>query len=530
MCSTCLGEPHRAFTSKEDDPVAVVLSDQGFPANVLAIDGGECLRVIRVEDGTVGELVSEMLVMTRGRSLKPGSVIVLGSLTQLGRDGTAWHASEWKKGRILLRKELGDVIVVPLLPLVTADVQEEHTVRSLKEILNWIDDMEGGETELLKGVRRQYVHEFLGEATEGDRWADGLQPLKLPISVQQGEGLTLYRSKNWGRLPRFLKAVGEHEEAVWVGKLCVGMNLEIGFSLATTFCTGRTLTAIRAQEEGGSELRMEVIGASNATRTVASLVRKGVNATKAGRPNWSLQVEKDVDDIILELRGRGMAGKVLVFHCLDNGTFFSMNKTGGTSLPRRDKSDRIFHVPGRLIVASGYALELMLDNVMKISRAVEPSMTVIITPMPRFLDPCCVAHKEGKGEDRIREEQDRLLKAVSSMKKETQQILARVHLKNFLVVGLMDVLGVRDPEKVKEVMADGVHLNQQALDQVMDQVLTRVEDLLVSKKKGPTDRGQRPEKRFRHSVGDAGPVRGGRGGHGGPSRGGWKGGCSYTYH
>ena len=94
--------------------------------------------------------------------------------------------------------------------------------------------------------------------------------------------------------------------------------------------------------------------------------------------------EKDVEDIILELKGRGMAGKVLVFHCLDNGTFFSMNKTGGTSLPRRDKSDGIFHIPGRLIVASGYALELMLDNVMKISRAVEPSMTVIITPMPRF--------------------------------------------------------------------------------------------------------------------------------------------------
>jgi len=45
ICYMCLGKPHRALTSKGDGPVVIVLSDQGFLANVPAVDGGECLRV-----------------------------------------------------------------------------------------------------------------------------------------------------------------------------------------------------------------------------------------------------------------------------------------------------------------------------------------------------------------------------------------------------------------------------------------------------------------------------------------------------
>jgi hypothetical protein len=53
MCYTCFREPHKAFQGREGEPVALVLSDQSFPANVPAVDDGECIRVMRVEDGSL---------------------------------------------------------------------------------------------------------------------------------------------------------------------------------------------------------------------------------------------------------------------------------------------------------------------------------------------------------------------------------------------------------------------------------------------------------------------------------------------
>ncbi len=97
LCYTCLGEPHRAFES-DGAPVAVVLADQSFPANVPAADGGECLRVMRVEDGSLHELTSELLQVLKRNMVIPGMVIMLGSLSQLGKYGTAWYAGEWIKG------------------------------------------------------------------------------------------------------------------------------------------------------------------------------------------------------------------------------------------------------------------------------------------------------------------------------------------------------------------------------------------------------------------------------------------------
>jgi hypothetical protein len=47
---------------------------------------------------------------------------MLGSMTQLARYGTAWFTGEWLRARNILKNELGEVLVVPLLPLVGEDL------------------------------------------------------------------------------------------------------------------------------------------------------------------------------------------------------------------------------------------------------------------------------------------------------------------------------------------------------------------------------------------------------------------------
>jgi hypothetical protein len=511
--------------------VAVVLSDQHFAGNVPAKDGYECVRVMRVEDASLRELVDELLRVCKRWMLVPGSVIMLGSLTQLAKDGTAFYAGIWKQMRTLLKRELGDVTVVPLLPLVSVDVPVPHMVRCLIEYLDWYDDLQDPEAAIMRKVRREYVREFLCEEEDGVAWADGTQIHHMPISLL-GEGTTRYVSRDYGAIPQVLKAVDEHTEALWIGKITAFLNSVMRMSLTTTVMSGRTLAAIRADEEEEDNLRFKVIGASNGTRSTNSLCRKGFDARKVGQAGWSLSVEKDVEDAVSELGGGGMRQQVIVFHCMDNGSFLSLNRTGGSSMPR--KIDRKYHIPGKLVVATGFVLEQMLEQMLKIVSAAKPAAAVIIMPMPRFLDVCCEEHNQGRTQEKQEEDREKLLRMVWGMKREAQQMLNKAHMRNVILVSPMEVLDVKSSVSgVRKAMPDGVHLSEAAHDKVMDSVVQGVEEFLVSKKKGPTVHSERDGKRSRFSSAGEGTSRGPQGGWRG-GRGGWMGGSgrgrAHTYY
>jgi hypothetical protein len=203
-----------------------------------------------------------------------------------------------------------------------------HLVRSLVEFLDWYDDQQEAETGILRGLRREYVEYFLKPASSEAGWGGELQNLMMPVSLYS-DGLTLYKSRGWGDLPQQLKRVDEKEETLWIEKLAAALNRELRLSLATGVASGRTLSAVRAQEEVGVRLEYKVAGASNAARTAAALARRGEMAEKVGQLGWSLAIEKDMDGLIAQLGSENNDHMVLVFHCMDNGSFFSMNKTGG---------------------------------------------------------------------------------------------------------------------------------------------------------------------------------------------------------
>ena len=87
----------------------------------------------------------------------------------------------------------------------------------------------------------------------------------------------------------------------------------------------------------------------------------------------------------------------------------------------------------------------------------------------------------------------------------------------------MEVLNVKDSvDGVKSVMDDGVHLNAGAMGVMMDQVITKTEENLAARKKGPTEKAGQAVKKTR--VASSGSFkgagwggRGGQGGLGGPA-------------
>jgi hypothetical protein len=59
----------------------------------------------------------------------------------------------------------------------------------------------------------------------------------------------------------------------WLLKISAEINSLLRLSLAMAVSGARTLSAVRAQEDGMVEMSFEMVGASNAARSTAALTR-----------------------------------------------------------------------------------------------------------------------------------------------------------------------------------------------------------------------------------------------------------------
>jgi len=60
-CHTCLNGLHDAWQGRDGQPVVMVAGDHHFPANIPAREDGECIRILRVEYGSLAEITGELV-------------------------------------------------------------------------------------------------------------------------------------------------------------------------------------------------------------------------------------------------------------------------------------------------------------------------------------------------------------------------------------------------------------------------------------------------------------------------------------
>jgi hypothetical protein len=135
-----------------------VLSDQAFPPILPTVDGN-CIVIIRVEDGTLTELATvfcdffaKFLVPSVG--LPPGSVIMIGSLSHLGRRGLGNYTEELVKTVGSLSPRVGAAVeIVPLVFVPLGGIGGPGTIRDAFDLDAWILGSGRGEAAVLGGAR-----------------------------------------------------------------------------------------------------------------------------------------------------------------------------------------------------------------------------------------------------------------------------------------------------------------------------------------------------------------------------------------
>jgi hypothetical protein len=100
---------------------------------------GTCLKIILIEHGTLAELVSVFLEITKGFAIPAGTVVLMASASNMATAGTADYAAEFVKANARLRETLsGGVRVIHGVPFLLGGTRNIAAIRTMAEINQWV--------------------------------------------------------------------------------------------------------------------------------------------------------------------------------------------------------------------------------------------------------------------------------------------------------------------------------------------------------------------------------------------------------
>ena len=75
MCNICVRGGHPALRTDANGPTVLVGTDQCFPACTPSKDDGECIKIVRVEDGSLQDIMYALADAVGSNKLANGSVL-----------------------------------------------------------------------------------------------------------------------------------------------------------------------------------------------------------------------------------------------------------------------------------------------------------------------------------------------------------------------------------------------------------------------------------------------------------------------
>jgi hypothetical protein len=412
----------------------------------------------------------------------PGTVIMLGSAVMLGVESVAHYAAEWKKCCNIIKHELGEVIVIPLLHLSPVGIEDRTILRSMIDMAAWYDDMEEVELKLIRNTRMNFMEVNLGRLERGPGWADAHINSRMPVSLSaESKGTTAYVTGDWGKQPERIAPLSVHGERHWLGLLIGEINREMHLGLDTEICLARTLAAVRRTKEDVGPIAAVAVGASNAARTATALRRKGVSVNSLGKAGWKIS-EDTMAYMASELSQRVAQEETLILQCLDSNCFFVLEKTGAMCMPCRG-TDGLVHIQGKVVVARGLQLENLLELLGPILRERAGMLTILVCPTVRFLEACCNAHNTMSHADRIAEG-ERQLRELGSLRREVRSWLVWHCFHDVLLADPLEAAGAAKlVEKARDLMFDAVHMKPAGFAALAGKIRELIQQWMLSNKR-----------------------------------------------
>jgi hypothetical protein len=389
LCSSCNNE-HRVLSGSGDGFTSnrkiFVLSDQAFPADARAEDGGDCLVIIRLEHGSLNELVELFCEITRGCQVPAGSVLLVASLSHLSDVGFEAYAEDLNQCAIKVgRLFKGGLITLPGLLFPPSIVTCSMIPRYMLELLSWSSTIscvtEGGEPILSRCYT--YLRETLIEKGSGNVQAVYSARYRLP------DKLGTHTKKKWGSngYPGLKTGLDPLDQKTVVETLNIALE-EISTGLGLKKIHLANLNG--GQATGSFSRNVVIVGVSHANRLFNAFKKSGANPILIETPHW-----KSTADMVSTLCGKleaalvDLVNPVIVFCMLDN-SYFRTTCSDGSIEPNRKGPDGRYHVVGDVLCGPADSAKKMFQQLVPLLMTLADYDKLLLTPIPRYIwKPCC---------------------------------------------------------------------------------------------------------------------------------------------
>jgi hypothetical protein len=406
FCNTCTGIEHRVL-HREKDLIDV-------KELVLPVEGDrECLKILRIEHGSLMELVEAFLEATKGFIMPAGSVVVLASASHLAWVGTAAYIAEFVRARArILGAFRNGLEVVHGVPVSSSGIGGTSCIRALLEVTHWLASVQVQNGRDIDTFRIKFVHGFVVETGAGSHIASApgtgssltsaagsgsmlsSEPLRLMLPDGIDSKVHCVFESNFGKIPSKIEPFDNETINAIVCALIDSINekfmTELAYPAEET-ATGENTAGIAENFTGK---RFVVVCASHAGRIADCIDNQDVEVVDLSVPGWTV-TEKNVAKMTAELEKvlneKTDLISLVIYQIFDNSIYFAEAPDGKRSLPVKSKDDGKYHVPGRLVLADRAAFKSIFRLSVPLFRAGAECEKIIISPLPRLMKKGCCA-------------------------------------------------------------------------------------------------------------------------------------------
>ncbi len=395
-CSAC-EKPH-PILGRGVKPV-FVLSDQAFPPAIPALDGGRCLAVVRVEDGSLNDIWDLFREKIRTEWLPEGTTLLIGSASHLARFGTAAYLEEYVKTVNRIAETIPGATVAHAPLLLLNGSNNPALIRSMLELSNWLLAIEGENGEAgfdFSSITNTWT-DLLHSCSIGATQANYAISMVLPSSREMPLVKKVWISEPLSEIPAGTSALTQTEEGCFLDKLISQLNRTLHVELSTAIQVERT--RIRKQNSGPQPPQQQsfknvlFVGDRTANKLATEI-------KKTARLSGLVQITKldpiSIGTAAAKIREKVTAAKIkgsepLVVYCLLEDRIFSNEK----GIRASETSDGVLHIQGEVRIAQRHHIEPYLSELLPLLEAGGNVPKILLTPLPEFTaGPCCDLYQD----------------------------------------------------------------------------------------------------------------------------------------
>ncbi len=319
-----------------------------------------------------------------------GSILLFGSASHLGRNGTSLYARDWAELVAATSNHWRGVRICPLIPIIAAGCPGS-IVREIRELAVWYQNVYDSDPQGML-----------------ESWMDVVAALEAcSIGATPLEVMETYKVA----LPSTLQCAAIDSTITFCSNnlcpvTCTGLPKDrcrelLGSLLNCLFSNFRACASPEeylARADGknklskeNSEQKIVLVGASNLGHSVPHFAGTNLEFVPVIKPGWIATVENVVElaGIVKEL---APTASMFVFDLLGNSSIRFEQVDGTTALPFR--SNGKYHLGGKVVTAPADIFRRVVENVIPVIKEKGSKPCVIIPPLPWYLFARCCSNTE----------------------------------------------------------------------------------------------------------------------------------------